>query len=163
MTTLQPRQYELVFEDRPDYLYAHITSDSIDDRMVLSYVQEVIDECRKTGNQRVLIERDIPATLSNSDTFFTGSELAKMGIGQIRLALVDNRPENSQHLGLAMLVIKNRGGRLQHFRTVEDAEKWLIDPLARPGTALGVQVPLGLIMFTEILFGHFTVSFTDLI
>jgi hypothetical protein len=156
MTTIQPTRYELIFEDRPDYLYARITSDSIDDKMVLSYVQEVIDECRRTGNERVLIDRNIPKTLSNSDTFFTGAELAKMGIGQIRLALVDSRRENDQPLGLAMLVIKNRGGRLEHFRTVEEAEKWLIDP-HRPGTKVSVQIPLGLIIFTQILVDQFTI------
>lgn len=120
------KPYDLIFETRPQYLYARVTSETISPEMVVEYLHEVTEKCRKLAHTRLMIERDIPATLSETDIFFTGTEFAHMGIEAIRIAFVDGRAENTDHLEFAMLVANNRGGHVELFHSVPDAESWLI-------------------------------------
>lgn len=119
------KPYDLKLEIRPGYLYARIHSETITPEMTVAYLHEVTDRCHKLGRTRLLVERDIPATLSDADVYFSGTEFAHMGIESIRIAFVDARAENAEHLEFAMLVANNRGGHLKLFKTVPEAETWL--------------------------------------
>ena len=119
------KPYELTLEQRPDYMYAHISCGAINSEIVTDYLHQVIDRCHKKHCSRLMIERDIPATLSDTDIFFTGNEFAHMGIEQIRIAFVDSRVENKEHLEFAMLIANNRGANMKLFANAAEAEKWL--------------------------------------
>ena len=120
------KPYLLIFETRPQYLYARVTSETISPEMVVEYLHEVTDKCRKLAHKRLLVERDIPTTLSESDIFFTGNEFSNMGIDGMQIAFVDERAANTDHLEFAMLVANNRGGHVELFHNVPDAENWLV-------------------------------------
>lgn len=120
------KPYQLTFEIRPQYLYARVSCDAINQKIVVDYLHEITGKCRKLGRKHLMIERDIPATLSETDTFFTGTEFAHMGIDKIRIAFVDRREENTEHLEFAMLIVNNRGADLKLFHDPASAEKWLL-------------------------------------
>jgi hypothetical protein len=120
------KSYNLTFEIRPKYLFARVASKTITPQMVVSYLHEITEKCQKMGRNRLMIERDIPATISDGDVLFTGTEFAHMGLENIRIAFVDAREENKENLGFAMMVVNNRGADLELFSNVADAEKWLL-------------------------------------
>lgn len=119
------KPYELIFETRPQYLYARVTSETISPAMVVDYLHRVTERCHELEQTRLMIERDIPATLSETDIFFTGTEFSQMGIERLRIAFVDERAGNTDHLEFAMLVANNRGAHVELFHNVADAESWL--------------------------------------
>ncbi len=117
--------YDLTFEFRPEYLYVRVEAETVSAESVTAYLHEITQKCAALGRDRLLIERDIPATLSETDTFFTGDEFAHMGIERMRIAFVDHHAENTDHLEFAMLVANNRGGHLELFNNITAAEGWL--------------------------------------
>lgn len=119
------KHYELLLEMRPEYLYASIKADTIDQPTVVAYLHEVIAKCKKLGRTRLLIERDIPAALSETEVFFSGTDFAHTGLADMMVAIVDHRPENAEGLELTILVQNNRGANSRLFDNTADAEAWL--------------------------------------
>ena len=69
--TEPPKLYELTFDERPGYLYAHLTGDRVSAAIIRDYIAEVVAKSDATGKHRILLYRDIPAVLSEAETFFT--------------------------------------------------------------------------------------------
>jgi hypothetical protein len=120
------KPYSLTFEKRPQYLYVRVASETISQQMVADYLQEITYRCRRTGHTRLMVDRQIPQTLSETETFFTGTQFANMGIDRVKIAFVDERDENREHLEFAMLIANNRGGDMKLFSDADAAEKWLL-------------------------------------
>lgn len=123
------KPYELTMVMRPEYIYARVESDTIDQRMVIDYLHEVIDRCKKLDRTRLLLERDIPMALDVDEVYFSGTDFAHTGLEDIKIAVIDHRPENAEHLELTILVQNNRGANIALFDNVSDAERWLLKPL----------------------------------
>jgi hypothetical protein len=120
------KPYTLTFETRPDYLYVRVASDTISTQIATDYLHELTYRCHRTGQTRLMVHRQIPQTLSETDIFFTGTEFANMGIDRLKIAFVDERAENRDRLEFAMLIANNRGANLKLFADINDAEKWLL-------------------------------------
>jgi len=58
-----PRPYELIFEERPGYLYAHIKADKMTAEMSIAYLGETADKCAGLGLTKVVIYRDVPSII----------------------------------------------------------------------------------------------------
>ena len=125
MDTLE-KPYELSFEVRPEYLFAHVKAATATPEIILAYVREVIERARESGLHRILVEREIPVTLSVGDSFFTGTKLAESAFGRTKMALVDVHSQNTDSLRFGLLTISNRGGNVQFFTNIPDAESWLL-------------------------------------
>lgn len=126
-STLRP--YELTFIAQPRmYLYARVKAETASPEIIFGYLQEIIKKCDETGFDRVLVEREILGTLSDSDAFLTGTDLLRKGIGQLKIALVDVRSENAEGLDFATLMLNNRGATIRLFSNLRDAEMWLKSP-----------------------------------
>jgi len=123
------RPFKLTLELRPKYLFANIRSDTIDLATAVTYLNEITECAHKHERVRVLLERDIPATLDESKIYLSGTDFAHSGLGEIRLAVVDRRPENAKSLELAILVQNNRGANIKLFSSIDEAESWLLKPL----------------------------------
>lgn len=121
--------YELTFEVRPSYFYARVQGETIDQRTAIDYLHEVVNKCKKFGHARLLLVRDIPATLSEDEVYFSGTDFAHTGLEDMQIALVDERPENVEALELTILVQNNRGANIQLFEDVKAAEEWLLKDL----------------------------------
>jgi hypothetical protein len=84
------KPYELKFEDRNDYLYASVTSeDEGCSNATGDYIGEIGEACRDTGCVRLLIEKVIPNTLWLWDSIFVLNYFPKIGLSDIKVALVD--------------------------------------------------------------------------
>src|SRR5690606_30231610 len=69
--TSQTPQYELRFEERPDYLYAVITSDRMNEKIARAYLSEIAEKVKKLKIDRVMIVRDVNVMLPDGDLFST--------------------------------------------------------------------------------------------
>lgn len=121
--TVKP--YELMFEERPGYLYAHIKADTMTTEMSAAYLGEIADKCAGLGLTKVVIYRDVPFIIDSASLFFSMQEEIKLLKG-LKIALLNAFPANDEALAFAILVSNNRGANLKLHQNIESAEKWLL-------------------------------------
>jgi hypothetical protein len=119
------KPYQLTFEERDGYLFARITAETINRDMAMQYLNELADKCVELKLERILLERQIPATMSNTDTYFVMGDLVRI-LGGRRFAVVNPHMSNEDSLGFSALVGANRGVRYRVFQNIADAEQWLL-------------------------------------
>lgn len=117
--------YELIFDKRPKYLYAQVKADSIDRETALRYLQELADKCAEVNAERVMLERRIPATMSDADTYLIIQDIVRL-IGPRRMAVVNPYDSNADAMAFGNLVGANRGLPYRVFDSTDDAEAWLL-------------------------------------
>jgi len=86
----------------------------------------VLEESRKTGRKRILIELDQKVPLSPTNQYAVVTRLPELGLtAEHRLALVHSTAAMSDANQFINLVARNRGIMVRNFRSVEGAESWL--------------------------------------
>lgn len=110
---------------RPGYLYAHLKGDTISVEIIRSYVAEIVEQSNATGLQSILLYRDIPAVLSEAETFFTVRESLESFRGK-KLALVNPHSGIDKEVKFGVTVGHNRGGNYADFEDIASAESWLL-------------------------------------
>jgi hypothetical protein len=118
--------YTIEFEHRPKYLYALVSGKDDSLEITRSYWQKMLDECRKHGFDKLLVEENLEGSLSMQEVYEFASEYARMGFREILVAFVDRYPEQRQLNRFGELVATNRGGRIRVFDSVTDAKQWLL-------------------------------------
>lgn len=129
------RLYRLTFEERPEYLYACIVSKTVDREMALEYLSLVAQKCSELRTRRLMLHRDIPVMLPDSDLFFTTKDFLEM-IGGTRTAFVNPHQKIAEGMEFAITIGNNRGANYRVFDNDTAAEDWLIGPAAKPPTGL---------------------------
>ena len=117
--------YELRFEDRPGYLYAHVRAPHVDEDIARAYLGEIADHCRGSHCSRLMIYRDIPEVLNGGALFFVAADLQAM-LQNVRVAFVNPYEQNIEGLEFGNIVASNRGGSFANFATEPEAEAWLL-------------------------------------
>ena len=117
--------YELTFEARPGYIYARVKADVIDRATALEYLTRVADRVSDSSFTRLMLERDIPQMLPDTDLFFTTQDFLRM-IGSTRIAFVNPHSKIHDAMGFAMMIGTNRGANYQLFNDPSLAEEWLL-------------------------------------
>jgi hypothetical protein len=120
-----PANYQLTFEERPEYLYAEVKAESIDEKMARSYLDEIADRCRDLGAERLMIYRDIPAVLDATAMYFTVSHLREVLHG-VTTAFVNPYENNEKMLHFGTTVGFNLGEKHELFNDPAKAESWLL-------------------------------------
>ena len=118
--------YELTFDRRPFYLHAFIKSDAMSVDISLRYLREIADKCITLRYTRLMIERSIPQTLSESELETVAIEFILMGMADIKVAFLDKRAENLEPLRSAMIARNSRGAWADVFTNIDEAERWLL-------------------------------------
>lgn len=118
--------YTIEFEHHPKYLYAFISGKDDSLEITRSYWQEMLDECRKHGFDKLLVEENLKGSLSIHEVYEFASEYARMGFREILVAFFDRHPEQQQLNRFGELVATNRGGRIRVFDSLTDAKQWLL-------------------------------------
>lgn len=121
------KPYTLTFTDRPDYLYAHLTSDTISEEIISAYVSDIVTESEAKDRHRIMLFRDIPVVMTEGDVFYTVSESLELLRGK-KLAIVNPYPVIAKELNFGMTVGQNRGGNYAVFDDEGAAEAWLLAP-----------------------------------
>lgn len=124
--TSDAKPYRITFEQRPEYLYVYVTGDHDSYEISRSYWLEVSAMSAESGSQKILIEEDIPETVSISDVFRLACDLPQMGFFGVRLAFVDRYAEQNELNEFGELVAVNRGITGKIFNDIQTAEKWLL-------------------------------------
>ena len=119
------RPYELTFEERAGYLYAHIKADKMTAEMSIAYLSEIADKCAGLGLTKVIIYREVPFIIDPVSIFHSMQEEVQLLKG-LKLALVTPFPATEEDLNFAILVSNNRGADLKLHQTIEAAEEWLL-------------------------------------
>jgi hypothetical protein len=119
--------YQLTIEQKPTFLHATVTGQN-SRATVMQYLKEILDECRARNCFRVLIEERLEGPrLGTTDVFRIASDEGRMALGIVKaIAYVDVNAQGDL-MQFAETVATNRGLRLHVFRTVPEAEKWLVD------------------------------------
>ncbi|MFT3745213.1 MAG: hypothetical protein QM785_13080 [Pyrinomonadaceae bacterium] len=119
------REYELTLERRPEYVYACVKAASISLAIIVSFLSEAVEFCNEQGLERILLVRDIPAMLSDTDIYFAGIEFSKT-VGTIKLALVNPFSNYAAPLDFVETVTSNRGAQMKVFSDAAEAAAWLL-------------------------------------
>lgn len=117
--------YQLLLEERDEYLYARVTADTIDQESALQYLTEIANRCDAIECEKLLIYRDIPVMLPDGVLFMVTAEFQKM-IAGIRTAFVNPYEPNVEAFNFALTVGENRGAEYKLFNNEEDAIAWLV-------------------------------------
>src|SRR5690606_13789805 len=124
--TSQNDQYELRFEERPDYLYAVIRSDRMNAKIARSYLSEIAEKVNELNVDHLMIVRDVPVMLPDGDLFATTNFFLEKMRGKF-VAFVNPHEKISEDMEFAIRIGTNRGGLYGLFVSAEDAEQWLFD------------------------------------
>lgn len=116
--------FSLDFEQRGNYLYAHLASESISVEVIEGYTREIARKMDEIGATHVLLYRDIPNSLPVNEVYQTVIESLDRLRGK-KLAIVNPYADIEKDLEFGVVVGKNRGGNYDIFQTVDDAEAWL--------------------------------------
>lgn len=119
------KPYELTFDERPGYLYAHIKADTMTAEMSFAYLGEIADKCAGLGLTKVLIYREVPFIIDPVSIFYSMQEEIQLLKG-LKLAVVTPFPTTEEALNFAILVSNNRGANFKLHPTIEAAEEWLL-------------------------------------
>ncbi len=65
------KPYELIFEERADYLYACVKAETINEESALSYLREVAERCALLESTHLMLYRDIPTMLPTASSFLS--------------------------------------------------------------------------------------------
>ena len=123
------RPYELTFEHRPHYLFVRVTAPDIDREIAIDYLTEVARRFAAAGTGRLMLVRDIPVMLRDSDLFFTAKDFLRM-IGHTTVAFVNPHAEIADGMQFAVMIGNNRGAKYNVFANEIDAEAWLLKDLS---------------------------------
>ena len=117
--------YQLTFEQRPGYIFARVRAATISRAAATRYLTEVAEYCAATGAKRLMLERDIPVMLPDSDLFFTTQDFLAM-IGPLKVAFVNPHLSIEKEMEFAITIGTNRGANYNLFHSEAQAERWLM-------------------------------------
>lgn len=117
--------YEIRYETRGNYLYAHVTGeDSLDTS--LAYWQDLRREIEARGLRSLLVVEELTGTVDTLGTYRVGKTVSELFLGYpIRLAFVDVTDFAPDNTEFGTTVSRNRGLNVQSFQTEAAAEAWL--------------------------------------
>jgi hypothetical protein len=130
--------YSLVFEERPDYLYARVEAPTISRDIAAAYLDEVASECASREYRRLLIDRDIPEMLEDTAIYFITNVFLEKTRG-VRMAVVDRHQENANSMRYAIQVARDAGFPNRSFDDLREAEKWLLDETVDDGSGMTLK------------------------
>jgi hypothetical protein len=119
--------YNLTIKQMPTYLHAIITGQNTKEN-VAQYLENILHECFKVNCFNLLIEERLEGPrLDTLDVFEIASDGAGKARGKLgKIAYVDVCAEGD-FMKFAENVAFNRGLRVSVFRTVAEAENWLLN------------------------------------
>jgi len=118
--------YKLTIKPKPSYLHFIVTGRN-SKQAVIQYLEDILRECKIHNCFRILIEERLEGPrLGTVDIFSIVSEGSSFGLGILKtIAYVDVNAEGGL-MQFAETVAFNRSLPVAVFRTVADAEQWLL-------------------------------------
>jgi hypothetical protein len=118
-------QYQLSFEDRDTYLYAHlIGEDSF--AASLSYWNEIADKVKALGRRKLLIHEDLTGKVIESEMHEIIMDLMCSGLLDIQIAFFDENRNDASINALGQSLAINKGANVKIFPSLEAAKHWIM-------------------------------------
>lgn len=124
--SLDSKPYQITFEQRPQYLYVYVTGEHDSYEISRAFWLEIAENCRKINCNNILIDEDIPETVSVADMYQLATELPQMGFLGVRVDFYDRYAEQQDLNEFGELVDVNRGIYGKIFNDINEAEDWLL-------------------------------------
>lgn len=122
--TNEIKQYRIVFENRPGYLYAFVEGKKDSYEISIAYWREIAAEAERLGSTKIMVEEDIPEIVSYAEIYDISAKIPEMFNG-VSVAYVDRYADQVELNSFAELVAQNRGFRGKFFTDPAAAEEWL--------------------------------------
>src|SRR5438132_559165 len=113
-----PISYDLTCEKRDGYVHARIKADLIDHQTALDYLGEIADKCADARCKKLLLERDIPAMLTDGELFACMRKLVRMSSG-VKIAFVNRHIPIRKALKHLIGIGAARGADYKYFNDAE--------------------------------------------
>lgn len=120
-----PEDIRLVFEDRPGYLYAHVSGPRDSEDISLAYWSAIVAEVRKRGANKLMVVENLGDYEGQRDLAATIEALMAMGLDRIQVAFVVGRVELLGLMQHGEILALERGANGRAFDSVTVAERWL--------------------------------------
>ncbi len=120
------QEYELTFDERPEYLHARIRSATMDQPTAREYLSKVANKVHQVKASKLMLERDVPVMLKDVDLFHTTQFFLNLIGGGIRVAFVNPYIQILEDMDFAITIGTNRGANYRLFDGVIEAEAWLL-------------------------------------
>jgi hypothetical protein len=118
------KPYSLDLENRGEYLHAIVGGLKVTPEIGLAYWRDIIAECDKLGISKILLEHNFAEMISMSGMLEVIGPLAGMLKGKM-FAFID-RYEHYDIPEAAKGILRNLNVKMQLFKEVDEAEKWLL-------------------------------------
>jgi len=120
------KPYSIVFELRPNYLYAYVSGEADSYEISNAYWTEISQECAKHKIGKLLVDEDLAKPMeSMSDVYHGASERSFMGLSGVKIAFVDRHADHHELNLFGELVATNRGLFCKVFKDLSQGELWL--------------------------------------
>lgn len=121
------KEYILRFEDRGDYLFAHLTGqDSF--AASLRYWNEIADEIDQSGHRKLLVHEDLTGDISGREIYDLIKDLKNSVLREVKIAFYDENTADTFLNNLGRLIANHHGGKVRIFKTLDEARHWIERP-----------------------------------
>jgi len=122
----EARSYQLHFEQRPDYLYAHVSGPQDSPEITLAYWREIATECQMRRATRVMVMDDLGGAPTPPEQI---AELVRKmqgsGMETVQIAFVEPIMAHVAMMEHGQIFAMESGFRAHVFSSVNAAERWL--------------------------------------
>ncbi len=125
-----PKPYDLTLENRKQYLYASVHSDSTQPIDGREYLKDIAKNCAKTQCTRLVIENDLLQSFKVWDMFAVATHFPKIGVECTKVAVIDKFAPIVKKK-FSIVVGRECGIDVQVFTDLTGAERWLLDNKAK--------------------------------
>lgn len=119
-------QYQIVYDDRKDYLFASVTGPKDSLEVSIAFWTEIITEALTNNFKKLLVTEDFKDVVSALDMYMLVEQLEKFGIQDLQVAFVDKEISQLELNKFGETVAVNRGIHARVFKKESEAEKWLL-------------------------------------
>lgn len=116
---------DIQFKERDGYLRASFSGKCDSLAISTDCWQQSIDECRKRGFKKLLVEEDFPNQLSMHEIYTLIEAIRKMLTFDMQIAFIDTDSEQAELNLFGETVAINRGITGKVFNDRTNAEAWL--------------------------------------
>lgn len=120
-----PDDIQLVFEDRPGYLFAAVSGPRDSTDISLAYWSRIRDEVERRGAAKLMVVEDLGEHDGPRDLPGMVDALIAMGLDQVKVAFVVARVELLSQMEHGEILAMERGANGRVFGNTTVAERWL--------------------------------------
>lgn len=116
-------QVSIKCEIRGTYLYAHLSGcDGYE--ASINYWTAILEKARELELSRILVHENLKGVISEGEIFDLIQQMLPLATG-IKVAFFDEDAAHMETNLLGEMIALNRGGDVQVFKTLKEAEAWI--------------------------------------